>query len=309
MADVAIGLDVGGTKIAAGLVDADGVVRHRAIRKTPKGDAEDVWSAVRKVVCEGTDELTDDRLVGVGVGCAAPVNLTDGTVSPINIDGWQNFPLRARLTELIASSNAPAPVRLAGDGLCMALGEHWVGAGAGTRSMLGVVVSTGVGGGLVLDGVPYSGRSGNAGHVGHIVVESNGVPCTCGGKGCVETVAGGPGMVHWARVKGWQAPPHANAEHLAAAARNGKEVARTAFDRAGYAVGLAVVAAAAVCELELVVIGGGVAKAGALLFDPMHRALREHARLPYLADLRVLPAALNDDAGLIGAAALIHRHR
>lgn len=306
--DVAIALDIGGTKIAAALVDDAGVVHCRAIRKTPDGDAETVWSVVRETVCEVIDQLADHWLAGVGVGCAAPVNPDEGTVSPINIDGWRNFPLHARITELIESARTPALVRLAGDGLCMALGEHWVGAGTSSQSMLGMVVSTGVGGGLVLDGAPYFGRTGNAGHVGHVVVEPNGVPCTCGGRGCVETVAGGPGMVRWARVKGWRAPPNATAVHLAIAAVNGKEIARTAFERAGYAVGVAVVAVAAVCDLELVVIGGGVAKAGALLFDPLHRALREHAGLPYLADLQVRPAALNDDAGLIGAAALIHQH-
>ena len=103
------------------------------------------------------------------------------------------------------------PVRLAGDGICMALGEHWRGAGRGASFLLGMVVSTGVGGGLVLDGVPYHGRTGNAGHVGHVVVELDGQPCPCGGHGCVETVASGPWMTRWALANGWAAPPGADA--------------------------------------------------------------------------------------------------
>jgi glucokinase len=187
----------------------------------------------------------------------------------------------------------------------MALGERWRGAARDAQFLLGMVVSTGVGGGLVLDGAPYDGRTGNAGHVGHVVVDPDGGPCTCGGRGCVETIAAGPRMAQWARENGWDAPPEADAKELADAANAGDEVALRAFRRGATAVAAMIASVGAVCDLDLVVIGGGVAKSGALLFDPMREVLATHARLDFIRDLRVLPAELGGEAGLVGAAALL----
>jgi glucokinase len=156
----------------------------------------------------------------------------------------------------------------------------------------------------VLDGVPYTGRTGNAGHVGHVVVEQDGLPCTCGGRGCVETVAAGPWMVRWARANGWSAPPGAGARDLAAAAAAGDPVAARAFRRGASALAAMIASVGAVCDLDLVVIGGGVAKSGGLLFDPLRAALTEYTGLDFLAGLRVVPAGLGGDAGLVGAARL-----
>ena len=169
-----------------------------------------------------------------------------------------------------------------------------------------MVVSTGIGGGLVLDGAPYDGRTGNAGHVGHVVVEPDGVPCTCGGRGCVETVASGPHLARWARENGWDAPPDADAKELADAANRGDPVALQAFRRGTTALAMAIASVAAVCDLDLVVIGGGVAKSGALLFDPLREALTTYAGLDFIRGLRVVPAELGGDAGLVGAAALLN---
>jgi glucokinase len=187
----------------------------------------------------------------------------------------------------------------------MAMGERWRGAARGAHFLLGMVVSTGVGGGLVLDGAPYDGRTGNAGHVGHVVVDPDGARCSCGGRGCVETVAAGPRMAQWARDNGWDAPAEADAKELADAAYAGHPVALRAFYRAGTAVATMIASVAAVCDLDLVVIGGGVAKAGKLLFDPLSHGLETYARLDFLRGLRVLPAELGGEAGLVGAAALL----
>ena len=237
----------------------------------------------------------------VGIACAGPIDLAAGTVSPINIAGWRGFPLRDR----VAAAVPDVPVRLAGDGVCMALGEHWRGAGRGVDFLLGMVVSTGVGGGLVLDGVPYHGRTGNAGHVGHVVVELDGQPCSCGGRGCVETVAAGPWMTRWAMANGWAAPPGADAAVLADAAAAGDPVAVRAFHRGATALAAMIASVGAVCDLDRVVIGGGVAKSGRTLFDPLNAALAGYTGLSFIRDLRVVPAALGGDAGLIGAAALV----
>ena len=297
--DAALALDIGGTKIAAGLVDADGALLHHAKLPTPDGDAEAVWTVVDTLVTEALAEA-GGRVRGVGISSAGPIDLPGGTVSPINITQWQGFPVVERVSTLTG-----APVRLGGDGLCMALGERWRGAGVGASFLLGMVVSTGVGGGLVLDAAPYDGRTGNAGHVGHVVVDQDGEPCSCGGRGCVETVAAGPRMAQWARKNGWDAPAGADAKELADAANAGDPVALEAFRRGATAVAAMIASVSAVCDLDLVVVGGGVAKSGALLFDPLREALSTYARLEFLRGLRVLPAELGSDAGLVGAAALL----
>lgn len=285
-----LALDIGGTKIAGGLVEPDGTLLRHVTRPT----GSDPFAAV----CEVVAALEVGAVAGVGIACAGPVDVVAGTVAPINIPAWRDFPLVAGVRDLVG-----APVSLAGDGLCMALGEHWVGAGQGSSAMLGMVVSTGVGGGLVLDGRPFGGRSGNAGHVGHVVVEPDGSPCTCGGRGCVETVASGPHLARWARARGWTG---ADAGALAASARAGDPVAAEAFRRCGQAVGLAIVATAAVCDLDLAVVGGGVSQVGELLFGPVRETLATHAGLSYLRELRVQPARLGTSAGLYGAAALAY---
>jgi glucokinase len=297
--DVTLALDIGGTKIAAGLVDAEGSLMHHAKLPTPDGDAEAVWAVVDTLVTEALAEARG-RVRGVGIASAGPIDLPNGTVSPINIVEWQQFPIVERVSTVTG-----AAVRLGGDGLCMALGERWRGAGRGAQFLLGMVVSTGVGGGLVLDGAPYDGRSGNAGHVGHVVVDPDGGLCSCGGHGCVETIAAGPRMAQWARENGWNAPPEADAKELADAANAGNRVALQAFRRGATAVAMMIASVGAVCDLDLVVIGGGVAKSGALLFDPLREALTSYARLDFIRDLRVLPAELGGDAGLVGAAALL----
>jgi glucokinase len=296
-------LDIGGTKIAAGLADPAGALVYTTIRPTPPGAAaEEVWAAVAASIAEAL-RAADGAVAAVGIASAGPIDLDTGTVSPINIGSWRGFPLRDRVAAMIPGVPG-VPVRLGGDGVCMALGEHWRGAGRGARFLLGMVVSTGVGGGLVLDGVPYTGRTGNAGHVGHVVVEQDGRPCACGGRGCVETVAAGPWMVRWARENGWSAPPGAGARELAVAAAAGDPLAERAFHRSATALAAMIASVAAVCDLDLVVIGGGVAKSGPLLFDPLRVALPGYAGLDFLAGLRVVPAELGGEAGLIGAARL-----
>jgi glucokinase len=293
-------LDIGGTKIAAGLADSGGALVHTAIRPTPAdASAEQVWAAVAAMIADAL-RAADGAVAAVGIASAGPIDLHSGSVSPINIGCWHGFPLRDR----VAATVPGVPVQLGGDGVCMALGEQWRGAGRGARFLLGMVVSTGVGGGLVLDGAPYAGRTGNAGHVGHVVVVQDGRPCTCGGRGCVETVAAGPSLVRWARANGWSAPPGAGAEELADAAVAGDAVAVRAFHRGATALAATIASVAAVCDLDLVVIGGGVAKSGRLLFDPLRAALAGYAGLDFLADLRVVPAELGGEAGLVGAARL-----
>jgi glucokinase len=291
-------VDIGGTKIAAGLVDPDGRLQYETRQLTPySDDPEQVWAAARRTIADALAEA-GGVIDGVGISSAGPIHLPDGTISPVNIPAWRDFPIRER----VAAAVPDVPVQLAGDGLCMALGEHWRGAGRGAAFLLGMVVSTGIGGGLVLDGAPYDGRTGNAGHVGHVIVDIDGPLCACGARGCVEAIASGPHLAAWARSQGWAG---ADAKELADAAASGNSIALRAFHRGARAIAAMIASVGAVCDLDLVVVGGGVAKAGPLLFDPLREELRNYAGLDFLSGLRVVPAALGGEAGLVGAAALL----
>jgi glucokinase len=302
---VTLALDIGGTKFAAALVDDAGAVTRRhevPAPVAPAGESELLWSAVLVLL---DDVLNGQVPRAVGVGCGGPLRLDRGEVSPVNIPAWRDFPLVARI-----SSRFPAArVRLHNDAVAMALGEHWRGAGRGTTSFMGVVVSTGVGGGVVLDGRALSGPTGNAGHLGHVVVDADGPTCGCGGVGCLEAVARGPAVVRSALEAGWlHAGDRPEGRDLVASARAGDDIAGAAIARAGRALGVALAGAATLFELERVAVGGGFALgAGELFGDPMHEAFAKHARMDFAARCEIVPASLGNDAGLIGAAALVLR--
>ncbi|HVM27420.1 MAG TPA: ROK family protein [Mycobacteriales bacterium] len=286
-----LALDVGGTKLAAALVDDDGVVLRSARRTTPA----EPWPACLALLEEVADGVDVD---GVGAGCGGPMRWPDGVVSPLNMPSWTAFPLRERL-----SARWPGrPVRVHNDAVCAAVGEHWRGAGQGERDLLGVVVSTGVGAGLVLGGRVLDGATGSAGHVGHVVVEPDGPVCGCGGRGCLEAIARGPAVVAWARERGCAAT---DGRELAGLAADGDRVAVQALARAGRALGVAFASAAALLDLRRVAVGGGLSQAGPPLWTPMREAVALHARLPFPERLSVVPAGLGQEAGLVGAAALV----
>ncbi len=300
-----LAIDIGGTKLAAGLVEPGGRLVSWAQTATPGGlDAEQLWRTLESLV---TRILADARveaqaLSGVGCGCGGPMDWRAGRVSPLNIPAWRRFPLAERLSGLVPG----AEVRLHNDAICMAAGEHWRGAGRGRRCMLGMVVSTGVGGGLVLDGRMVNGATGNAGHIGHVVVDPAGPPCVCGGRGGLEAIARGPALAAWAQAEGWRpGQARVTARELADDAAQGHPVGLAAMRRAGRALGIAVASATHLCDLEVVAVGGGLAQAGSLLFDPLEEALRAHVGLDYARGVRVVPAALGQSAGLVGAAALL----
>jgi glucokinase len=300
--DLVAALDIGGTKIAGALADADGRLLARALRPTPAGeDAERVMDAVRAVL----DALRQDPrwpdVGAVGIGSAGPVDARAGTVSPVNIPAWRDHPL----VEGVRERAGGLPVVLVGDGVAMAAAEHRQGAARGLTGALCMVVSTGVGGGLVLGGRLYPGPSGNAGHIGHLSVDLDGDPCPCGSRGCVERLASGPHLTRYALDGGWRPPPgtEPDARAVAASARAGDPVATAAYARAGRALAAGIAATAALVEIEAAVVGGGVACAGEVLLAPLRRALAGYATLSFTRDLTVVPALTGTDAGLIGAAA------
>ena len=227
-----------------------------------------------------------------------------GEVSPLNIPSWRDFPLRARL----AAAYPGVPVRLRNDAMCVAAAEHWRGAAQHSDNVMGMVVSTGVGGGLILNGRMVDGRTGNAGRIGHVIVHENEPECFCGAVGCLEAVASGPRLARWASDQGWrEGAPAAQrtGADLADDARRGHPIAVAALARAGRALGIGIASATSLCDIEVVSIGGGFAQAGPLLFDPLHEELRRRTGLDFTKGVRVVPATLGQEAGLIGAAALI----
>jgi len=302
-----LAVDIGGTKLAAGLAEPAGRVLTWAQVPTPVGlDAEQLWrtlDALMTKILDGADITSSDDLAGCGCGCGGPMEWPSGVVSPLNIPAWRGFPLRDRLAERLPG----IPVRVHNDAIAMVAAEHWRGAGRGRDNILGMVVSTGVGGGLVLDGRLIAGASGNAGHIGHVVVDPDtGPECECGGRGCLEAIARGPGLVAWAQSEGWRPDQQgATAKELAADGALGHPIGIAAMRRAGRALGIAIASATALCDLEVVSVGGGLSQAGPLLFDPLEEALRAHARLEFTRQVTVVPAALGQSAGLVGAAALI----
>jgi glucokinase len=300
--DLVAALDIGGTKIAGALVDGHGQIVVRAQRATPaQQDGETVMGAVGDVLGDLTASPLWGRATAVGIGSAGPVDASAGTVSPVNVPGWRDFPLVPRVQKAAGG----LPVELIGDGVAITAAEHWQGAARGHDNALCMVVSTGVGGGLVLGGKLHPGPTGNAGHIGHISVDLDGDLCPCGSRGCVERIASGPNIARRALDNGWRPGPDGDtsAAAVAAAARDGEPVAVASFERAAQALAAGIAATATLVEIDIAVIGGGVGKAGEVLFTPLRKALAHYATLSFVQHLQVVPAQMGTDAGLVGAAA------
>ncbi|MGX1545294.1 ROK family protein [Streptomyces adustus] len=295
-------LDIGGTKIAGALVDSHGTILVRAQRPTPaREDGDTVMRAVEEVLGELDASPLWGRTRAVGIGSAGPVDAGAGTVSPVNVPGWRDFPL----VERVRATTGGLPVELIGDGVAITAAEHWQGAARGHANALCMVVSTGVGGGLVLNGQLHPGPTGNAGHIGHISVDLDGDLCPCGARGCVERIASGPNIARRALENGWRPGPggDTSAAAVAAAARAGDPVAVASFERAAQALAAGIAATATLVEIDIAVVGGGVGKAGEVLFAPLRKALGDYATLSFVQRLTVAPAQMGTDAGLVGAAA------
>jgi glucokinase len=274
----ALAIDIGGTKLACGIVDRDGRLHVRRDRPTPTGtDAEALWGALAALV----DEIADGELAVCGVGCGGPMTLGGTHVSPLNIPAWRDFPLRERLAD-----HTGLATFVDNDAKALALGEGWVGAAAGETDFLAMVVSTGVGGGIVLDGRLLDGAAGNAGHVGHVIVEPDGATCGCGAQGCLEAEASGLAI---ARATGRPA------------AEAGPEVRV----RTGRLVGRAVASVVNLLDLGLAVVGGSVALGyGDEFFAAAQAELDARCRIAFARGARIIPVGLGADGPLVGAAAV-----
>ncbi len=301
---VALAIDFGGTKVEAGLVDATGAVLAGSRFRQPTGataSSAALEAAVLSVAQDALAALPDGTtLVGAGIGCAGPIAVAEGRVSPLNVAAWRDYPLRALVETLVPG----VTVTLRMDGICIALAEHWVGAARGDSNLMGMIVSTGIGGGLIVHGRTIEGPTGNAGHIGHVEVGGHDDRCGCGGTGCVEAVASGPKSVAWARAHGFAGT---TGEDLAEAYAAGDPVARAAVERSGRAIGHAIASATALVDLDIVAIGGGFSRVTPDLFGFIREAIAERAAFGFVAKVRVVASGLADTGPLVGAAALVHR--
>jgi glucokinase len=301
----ALAIDIGGTKMAAAVVSADGqMLSLDRIATSPSADADGLFESLDRL-CRSVISASGVSVSAIGVGCGGPMQYPAGIVSPLNIPAWRSFPLLARLSDAFV-----LPCVVDNDAKALALGERWKGAGRGSDNMLGMVVSTGVGGGIILDGRLLHGFAGNGGHVGHIVVWPDGPRCGCGARGCVEAVASGSGLtrrLNDALSSGTRSslPVGSSAADIAAAARGGDALAIELMRTAGECVGRGIASAAALLDLELVVIGGSIAlKAWDLIGTPLKAELARSARLDFTRNVQVVLAERGDEAGLYGAALL-----
>jgi glucokinase len=281
VADV-IAVDVGGTKLAAGVVHADGTLASRVSSPTRLDlDADALFATLTSLV----DQLAPARATAVGVGCGGPMDAGGEHVSPLNIPAWRAFPLRARL-----AAHTGLPTFVDNDAKALALGEGWVGAARGARDYIGMVVSTGVGGGIVLDGRLLDGHTGNAGHIGHLIVEPDGRVCGCGARGCLEAEASGTAIE---RITG----------------RSPSKAPLGIRERTGTLVGRAVASVANLLDLPLAVVSGSVALGfGEPFFAAAQRELDARCRLEFSRGTRIVPGELGSDGPLIGAAKVALNH-
>jgi glucokinase len=301
----ALAVDFGGTKVEAALVNAEGEVLAGSRFRCPTGagvSSRELAVAVTQVVEQALGRVPGDAaLIGIGVGSAGPIDLANGLVSPVNLQVWQDFPLRDLVADTAARLGHPAPAALRLDGLCIALAENWVGAARGFTNVLGMIVSTGIGGGLVLGGHVASGGSGNAGHIGQVEIPGYtgpDEPCT------LEDIASGPNVVAWARSQGWTGT---TGEDLAADYATGDILAIAAVNRCGSAIGRAIASVSTLLDLQIVVIGGGFARVTPDLFGIIRDSIDHYARFDYTRRVELAPTGLDTDGPLVGAAALVWR--
>lgn len=288
-----LAIDIGATKFAIGIVESALEISHR--REIP---ATELWEGLSATL----EEIAADRTLSitrVGIGSAGPINTQTGEISPVNIPAWRSFPLVGKVQEIFPQ----AEIKLIGDAVALAIAEHAVGAGSGSANMLGMVVSTGIGGGIIVDDKPLEGDFGNAGYFGHTVVGDYDGGCNCGRAGCVEGYSSGISMVRYAEKYGWKGQDFIA---LADSARNGDVIAINAINFGIEHLVKAIINIAQIFDLHTVVVGGGVAEAGEIYWKPLKSALvSQSTSLNLVEPIKLLPAQLQRDAGLIGAAMVV----
>ncbi len=305
-----IAVDLGGTQIRTARYTADGVQEARVAMPTnPQDGVEPVLQRMRSAIRQVWP--MQGQVAAIGVGVPGPLDSKKGIVRFAPNLGWSDVPLRRLMLETF-----DVPVFVANDADVAALGEHRFGAGQGVADMVYLTVSTGVGGGLIVDNHLFTGGNGLGGEVGHITVEPHGRRCRCGNIGCLETVASGTAIARAARERIAAGEPSAlidmvngdlsliTAKEVNEAGQRGDPLARAVFAEAGSYLGIAMVSLMYLLNPSLFVLGGSVTKAGELLLAPLRATIEDRAPQAYREQTRIVTAMLGGDVGLWGALAL-----
>jgi glucokinase len=306
-----LGIDIGGTKSMVGVAEPSGELLAWKRIETPNSLGPDtnlaaIIAATREVIGESCASISV-----VGIGCGGPLDRKSGTLHRIsNLPGWEGLCLTR-----IFSEEFGAPAYLDNDATAAAMGEAMFGAGRGVDCFAYFTISTGIGGGIIIDGKPYRGCGENAGEFGHAKILPDGPRCNCGDRGCLEALASGTAIARIARdgiergaisiLSGWvSSPEQVTAELVGRAASVGDSFAGEVWSRAMYHLGIGIANAVNVLNPRLVILGGGVTRAGDLLFRPVREVVNERAMKALAADVRIVPAANGDLVGLMGAFAV-----
>lgn len=290
------GVDIGGTAIKAGLFSATGqLLAQWELPTRTENSGREILPALARWVRQGT--VPAGQLAGIGVGVPGPVQENGIVNGCVNL-GWGTVPVAETLSQLLDG----VPVHVGNDANAAALGETWQGAGQGRKNLLLVTLGTGVGGGIVVNGKILPGTHGSAGEIGHMQVNpGESERCRCGKRGCLEQYASATGILRLARQRGWTG--EATAKAVLDAAREGDPLALAVAREAGRWLGLALSYVAAVTDPEIILLGGGVARAGEVLLKPVREQYRASV-FHGAAETEFALAALGNDAGMYGAAKL-----
>ncbi|MEO5509485.1 MAG: ROK family protein [Longimicrobiales bacterium] len=313
-----VGIDLGGTNIAAGAMPLDGS-REIAMRMIPTQAVEGaiavvdrIAAVVEEVIAATQAETGAERtdFLGVGIGSPGPLDRARGVVIVTPNLGWRDFPLRDEV-----ASRVNLPATLDNDANCATLGEWWCGAAKGGRNVVGLTIGTGIGGGLILDGKLYHGASDAAGEIGHTTIDSTGRRCKCGNYGCLEAYTSGPAIAERARevlegdddsllltiVDGDVS--RITAQTVFEASKRGDRLALDVVRDTAHFLGVGISNLINIFNPDIFVIAGGVTQAGDLLFDPLRAEVRRRAFRPAVEACRIVPGALPLSAGVVGAVA------
>lgn len=306
-----LGVDLGGTAIKVGLCDEQGnlLQTYEGPTGTEHGAdvvLENIAEYARKIVADSA--YTWDQVAGIGAGIAGFMDIPEGFIKLSPNLGWRNVPVKKILEEKLGK-----PVKIDNDANVAALGEAWAGAGKGIANLVCYTLGTGVGGGIIINSRIYQGSNGMAGELGHMIIvpDLEAVDCGCGKKGCLETVSSATGIIRMGKeaVERGEHTSLALIENITAkdvfdAAKTGDETALRIINRAALYIGKSMATVSVVINPQRFVVGGGVSKAGDILFDAIRKYYRESAQETAQEGVDIVPAILGNDAGVVGAAGL-----
>lgn len=287
--EASLAIDVGATKVAVGLVSRTGEVLARIDVNSKASSIAELNSSLAEAINK-VMATSGVVVVGAGIGSAGPIDNVKGTINPVNIPHWVDF----SLVDFVRDVSGLSSVRIIGDASALAYAEFVLGSGRGATNLMGIVVSTGIGGGVVLNGAFHVGRTGNAGMIGHSVVVQGGNECACGQRGCVEAYSSGTNM-----AKDFGAE---NFEAVATAARSGDVAAIAAIEKGAAVLALGLLNAVALMDLDTIVVGGGVMLADDVYWPILVKHFEKEMKLlNFPGNVALKKATLGKDSGLVGA--------